>query len=209
MRGRLEEKFKAVLKENMATGGKIHLTLDAWTSGNRLPYLGITAHCVDVDCHRHCVVLDLVRLRGSHTGGNLAAALLKGLEKFDRLGHLGCITTDNASNSATMVDSLEESVPDWAAMDYWVRCMAHTMNLSAQKFITTPKADASEVESQMAMDETFEADVTTVVPANVVKKVRRVVAKIRVSHLIAEAHQRECGMVNLKFLTPILDVKTR
>lgn len=51
--------------------GKISFTLDAWTSKNQLPFLGITAHWIDHDWNLHFTLIDFQLLSGSHSGENL------------------------------------------------------------------------------------------------------------------------------------------
>lgn len=39
--------INTMLDQQVQSGGKIHLTIDAWTVSNKIPYLGITAHWMD------------------------------------------------------------------------------------------------------------------------------------------------------------------
>lgn len=121
----------------------------------------------------------------------MASAVEDALIQFELLPHLSGITTDNASNNDTICQALEKSpfTPSyWTQKDHHVRCIAHVLNLSAQKLITTLKAEAKEVESQMADEkECAFHKKKTLVPGNVIKKVRRIAAKVRVSYKLYEA----------------------
>jgi hypothetical protein len=77
------------------------------------------------------------------------------------------ITTDNASNNSTFVDSLtttfaSESI-DFNPKDQWVRCLAHIINLSVQSALAslTAIAVSSEDEVLEDNDETVTANVTS------------------------------------------------
>lgn len=93
--------------QHVNTGCDINITLDAWTAGNKLPYLGITARWLNEKYILHDIVLDFVRLQGSHTAENLANVVLVSLEDYGLLNALGCITTDNASANGKMFDVLQ------------------------------------------------------------------------------------------------------
>jgi len=53
-----EEERNRMRKVLQDTLGKISFTLDAWTSRNQLPFLGITAHWVDSEWDLRSTLLD-------------------------------------------------------------------------------------------------------------------------------------------------------
>src|SRR3954469_15658484 len=50
---------------------KISFTLDAWTSRNQLPFLGITAYWVDSEWNLRSILLDFQLFSRSHSGENI------------------------------------------------------------------------------------------------------------------------------------------
>jgi len=62
--------------------GKISFTLDAWTSRNQLPFLGITAHWIDSDWNLCSTLIDFQLLSGPHSGENLKAAFEASCQTF-------------------------------------------------------------------------------------------------------------------------------
>jgi hypothetical protein len=205
--------IRSLLVKHKDVGGRIHLTLDAWTAGNKLPYLGITGHWYDADFVLHDLVLDLVPLRGSHTAENLAEAVECMLIQYELpTSVVGCITMDNASVNIALCRILEQRFINWRKPDGYVRCMAHVINLAVQRILETFKAEAVEAELDLAKAEGWQhRDTAELSPGAILKKVRRVVCKLRASTVKWEALQRECAALDppLKCLRPILDMRVR
>jgi hypothetical protein len=89
--------------------------------------------------------------------------------------------------------------------------MAHIINLAAQKILGRLRCqrDENELEADLAEADGFEGHVDEASPEIVLKKVRCVVAKVRASHNLAEALEREATAVNLKYLRPKMDMRVR
>jgi hypothetical protein len=49
----------------------ITITVDVWTDRRGKAFLGVTAHFIDENYSPHALLLDFVRLVGSHTGENI------------------------------------------------------------------------------------------------------------------------------------------
>jgi hypothetical protein len=61
----------------------LSFTIDAWTSKNTLPFLGITVHWIDLQWELRNFTLDFLLLSGPHTGENLANKFLDTLKDFN------------------------------------------------------------------------------------------------------------------------------
>ena len=85
---------------------KISLTVDAWTSPFQDDFLGVTAHWIDDNWRQKELVIGFEPLNGTHTGVNLAEALVNVIERFNIGNKLLAITTDNALNMTKMVHEL-------------------------------------------------------------------------------------------------------
>ncbi|KAH0604042.1 uncharacterized protein H6S33_007073 [Morchella sextelata] len=110
MHHNLQQSVRSKLEQHIKSGGRISITLDAWTAGNKLPYLGITAHWIDEEFKLWDIVLDFIRLHGSHTAENLAGVVENTLQQYGILDFLGCITADNASVNGKMMDILDRVI---------------------------------------------------------------------------------------------------
>lgn len=61
----------------------LSFTVDAWTSKNQLPFLGISVHWINKKWELQSLTLDFCLLSGQHSGENLAQQFLKVLEDFN------------------------------------------------------------------------------------------------------------------------------
>ena len=93
----LFQNLKVRLRAHILTGGRINLTIDAWTSSNTLPFLAITAHWIDITYERFNTLIEFERLKESHTTGNMADVLVKVLNTYGIQEAINCITADNAT----------------------------------------------------------------------------------------------------------------
>ena len=60
----LLQQVQKQLQEHINSGGKINLTLDAWSSSAQVSFLGITGHFIEVDIWRfRSLLLGFERLR--------------------------------------------------------------------------------------------------------------------------------------------------
>ena len=116
------------------------------------------------------------------------------------LGHIRAITTDSASVNIKMIQILEKSLKSFNATDAHIRCMAHVINLGAQKLLDNLKATATDNET---MDENSIAPPDI---SGVLWRVRRIVIKVRALNLIWEA---QVSAAKLPSLHLILDMRVR
>ena len=76
--------FQQVIKrlsQHCEDGGKISITLDAWSSPTRIPFLGITGHYIEGHTWQfQSILLGFERLHGSHTADSLNRVLLSVLQ---------------------------------------------------------------------------------------------------------------------------------
>ena len=109
-------------------GGKLSITLDAWSSSTRIPFLGITRHYIDKDTWQfRSVLLGFERLRGSYTAESLSRVCLSVLERFHLTNSIRAITTDNASTNTKMLRLMEKSLSGFQAKENHIRCTEHML----------------------------------------------------------------------------------
>ena len=80
------------------------------------------------------------QIHGDYSGENLAQIVHDSLHKNNLCDKLHCVTTDNASNNNTMVESLstilkQEDNVIWNHNTRHVRCLAHIINLVVADFL--------------------------------------------------------------------------
>ena len=120
-----EELFKSLkvrLRAHILTGGRTNLTINAWISSNKLPFLAITAHWIDITYERFNTLIGFERLKGSHTAGNMADILVKVLNMYGIRKAINCITADNATVNDGIFLDLELEIQEWSQEDGQIRC---------------------------------------------------------------------------------------
>jgi hypothetical protein len=90
--------LKAELAVNCAS---ISITLDMWTSPNRIPIFAIIGHWITPTFQEREEVLEFIQVKGSHTGEALAKVVLALIQELGIEQRLYAITGDNASNNGT------------------------------------------------------------------------------------------------------------
>ncbi|KAF5372361.1 hypothetical protein D9615_009320 [Tricholomella constricta] len=135
-----------IMAELRKAQGLVSYTIDLWSDPNLVSYMAVTAHFYIRENGRLVLRTYLVAFRhvsGSHSGVNLANALMK---IFDELGvayRLALITMDNASNNNTMMEELEKilrsrGIP-FDADGNRIRCFPHIINLACQAILEALK----------------------------------------------------------------------
>jgi hypothetical protein len=130
--------FKTVLEDNES---KYSFTIDAWTSRTNLAFMSVTIHWITDTWDLKEQTLDFSKLKGSHTGANLANVFNSVLEDFNiSPQRFLSMTTDNASNNKTMMEELklkfEMKGVSICPEQNWIPCVAHTINLAVQEALS-------------------------------------------------------------------------
>jgi hypothetical protein len=157
--------------------GYLPLACDAWTSSNRIAFLAMTVMWIDDDWELHEVLLDFIEIEGAHTGENMAKYMLESLIDMDLVDMVSAceskytlstcllymqfisVTADNASNNATLLDSLIKNIKtardaavarsDDALADKLdeldpgrstIRCLAHVIHLAVMALLVSVDA---------------------------------------------------------------------
>jgi hypothetical protein len=116
--------------------------------------MAITAYFVDDNWNYRELLLGFEPLSGKHSGVNLGAVLLELLRKHEIADRILTVTTDNASNNNTLMESIQDSIE---CLDLGgdipiirVPCLAHVIQLSLNKLLgqmeATPKNEAAELQ---------------------------------------------------------------
>ncbi|XP_078436357.1 putative transcriptional regulator tpeD [Wolffia australiana] len=132
---KLYVELKSCIRDRLQSVDRVSITLDCWTSANRISFIGLTVHWIDTDWKLCECVLAIRQLEGSHTGECLSEIVLEVLAEFKLSEKLCAITTDNASNNTTMMAILERELRPVNARftaKRHVLCIAHVINLVMQ-----------------------------------------------------------------------------
>jgi len=189
------------IKEDLAHNSSLFsFIIDCWTSSNQNPFLGIIITWVDDAWNLQTRVLDLMHLKGSHTGKNLSEAFITAIEAFELQHKVLAITGDNAKNIDTMCTEFQEyaikqSSP-FRAEAHRIRCFAHILNLTTQAMLKQFE-DVNEDEDE------------NVIPSKSLSKLRKIVTLIRSSPQRREIFNAHCIAAAKPPKSLILDVKTR
>jgi len=140
-----------VRKKLQSAISSIHLSLDVWTSPNRLLLLGICAHFVDSQ-EKHLQALLALRTIANHSGNEQFTALLPVLKDYGIVRKLGSIVCDNASSNDTLCRTIEayllkEEDIEWNSKYRRVRCTGHIINLAVQAFLFHDLIEIEQLES--------------------------------------------------------------
>jgi hypothetical protein len=144
------------LQNHIADGSRIYLTGDGWSASNGDSYLGVTAYWTDTLWTTHSILLEFVQMLPSHTSKAYFEALTPACKHFVIYNYILSITTDNHVVNDRMCDRFKKyafkcveasfkSEPPPAifkAEDGHIRCLAHSINSSAQAVLSNLKSCA-------------------------------------------------------------------
>jgi hypothetical protein len=127
------------LLQQLPIGAKLSIALDCWTSPFQQAFIAITGYFMDHDWNYREIRLGFEPLHGQHTGVNLGLVLFKLLQKHHIEDQVLTVTTDNASNNLTLMNSIQESlqsleVPSQLPIIH-IPCIAHVIQLSLKELL--------------------------------------------------------------------------
>ncbi|EED11559.1 hypothetical protein TSTA_008550 [Talaromyces stipitatus ATCC 10500] len=129
-----------VQKKLQSASLSIHLSLDIWTSPNRILFLGICAHFVEQTQEKLCKGLLALRTVGNHSGDEQFATLLPVLKDYGTQQKIGSIICDNHTTNDKLCRVLgnylqEEEGITWNSTYRRIFCIGHVINLAMQAFL--------------------------------------------------------------------------
>ncbi|GJT47309.1 zinc finger BED domain-containing protein RICESLEEPER 2-like protein [Tanacetum coccineum] len=135
--------MKLYLKEKKKVGvlirgnvGRICLTIDTWTSLQRINYMCLTAHYIDNDWVLRKKVLNFCPI-SSHRGVDIGKAVEMCLLKWGIESNVFTITVDNASTNDVAVAYLKSKFANWEKSileGKWLHNSTYLMLDAAQKY---------------------------------------------------------------------------
>jgi hypothetical protein len=126
-------------------GTKLSIALDCWTSPFQQAFMAITGYFVDIDWKFREILLGFEPLLGTHSGANLGATVFALLEKHGIVNRVLAVTTDNASNNTTMIESIQQSIDSLELPNQTpivrIPCLAHVIQLSLRDLLGSMKVE--------------------------------------------------------------------
>jgi hypothetical protein len=101
---------EGIKSELLRSCTSLSLSLDMWTSKNKLSMLGVIGHWITPNFQLESAVLAFEEVDGTHSGENQAEVIFRMLERLRCLDKLLAITGDNAENNDTLVEHLYEKL---------------------------------------------------------------------------------------------------
>jgi len=110
----------------------------------------VVAHFLDKDLCNRSVLIGMRRIRGCHSGENIAEAVLAVLKEMGiESNNLGFFTADNATTNDKAIEfiaaELKPELKDPGMLR--VRCLGHIINLLAKAFLFGNDAESFELET--------------------------------------------------------------
>jgi hypothetical protein len=107
--------------------------------------MAITGYFVDSSWNYHEILLGFEPVHGQHTGSHLSEILQEVLQQHSIIDRVFAVTTDNASNNKTLVESLHQSIEGLNLPESTrivrIPCLAHVIQLSLKDLLGTMKAN--------------------------------------------------------------------
>jgi hypothetical protein len=156
----------------------------------------------------------------SHTGKAYFEALISACKRFGIHNYILSITTDNhvvndwmcnrfekhAFKSAEEGYELEPPPAIFKAKDGHIRCLAYSINLSAQAVLSNLKSSAEKHTSVLYDDTKFTSKASY---TSAMGKTRWIIVRYRRSSLMRAALAQQCATHRVKILKMFLDIEVR
>lgn len=134
---------------------RIHISFDLWTSPNGYSICGICAHFVSQNLRNTAALLGMKRMKGQHSGENIAGVIIPVLIEYEVTPRLGVFIADNAGDNDTAIRViLAQLRPDLSIDSRRARCLGHIINLAAKAFLFGSDIEAFEEAVEKVTDDT-------------------------------------------------------
>jgi hypothetical protein len=106
------EKQRLQIIADLATArSRIHVSFDLWTAPNGLALIGVVVHYLDKDFVNRSYLIALRRLKGAHSGENIAEAIAPVLLEMGIMPKLGYFIADNDARNDTCIRAILGKAP--------------------------------------------------------------------------------------------------
>lgn len=153
-----ERRQEDIRKQLQGSKSRVHLSFDLWTSPNNMAFVGVVGHYMSSQYKVETVLLGLRRLRGTHSGQNIAEAVLEVIRTYELAGNqIGWCVLDNASSNDTCVKELLKALNINDTVEHRrLRCLGHVINLAAKAFFFG--SDLNSFEEEIGRTQIYEEE---------------------------------------------------
>ncbi len=120
--------------KNLSTNSKIFISLDEWSSSNRLSFLVIMRFYYIEFWEYWKVLLSFEQIKDKHIESNLSSITEWILQELDIQDRVMTVITDNVSNNDIMMTSLNETLQMFSAISH-LSCLAHVIQLAVKQLL--------------------------------------------------------------------------
>ena len=114
------------LLKNLSTNSKIFISLDEWSSSNKLSFLVIMRFYYTEFWKYWKVLLSFEQIEDKHIKSNLSSITEWILQELDIQDWVMTVITDNVSNNNVMMTALDETLQTFSATSH-LSCLAHVI----------------------------------------------------------------------------------
>jgi len=120
--------------KNLSTNSKIFISLDEWSSSNRLSFLVIMRFYYIEFWKYWKVLLSFEQIEDKHIESNLSSITEWILQELDIQDRVMTVITDNVSNNDVMMTALDETLQTFSAISH-LSCLAHVIQLAVKQLL--------------------------------------------------------------------------
>ncbi len=120
--------------KNLSTNSKIFISLDEWTSSNRLSFLVIMRFYYIEFWKYRKVLLSFEQIEDKHIDSNLSSITEWILQELDIQDRVMTIIMNNVSNNDVMMMTLNETLQTFSATSH-LSCLAHVIQLAVKQLL--------------------------------------------------------------------------
>ncbi len=118
--------------KNLSTNFKIFISLDEWSSSNRLSFLVIMKFYYIEFWKYWKVLLSFEQIKDKHIKSNLSSITEQILQELDIQDRIMIVITDNISNNDVMMIALNETLQTFSTILH-LSCLAHVIQLAVKQ----------------------------------------------------------------------------
>jgi len=122
------------LLKNLSTNSKIFISLDEWSSSNKLSFLVIMRFYYTEFWKYWKVLLSFEQIEDKHIKSNLSSITEWILQELDIQDWVMTVITDNVSNNDVMMTALDETLQMFSATSH-LSCLAHVIQLAVKQLL--------------------------------------------------------------------------
>jgi hypothetical protein len=168
------DSLRAQFSNYLCADSGVGLQADAWSMKiGRTSYFAVIGHWIDTNMQWYEALLAFSPTHAKSTGIDYANLIRCTIDKYALHGRVRSITTDNASNNATMGKDLNESVDEIGSGIILIPCLAHVIQLAQGALMGALSCQATNDEIIRNWEDSDEADVRKILGSRTSNRARK------------------------------------